>query len=117
MVMSLASGGGRVCLLFALLPGSVAWRAGAPQPRSRLLTAARRGAAPLACDSGSESSDAGLFASLRARQQTLEDELSERWREAKCASKVPLTLTLTLIVQVPLTLTLTLTKCASKVPP
>ena len=86
--------GVRACFLLALLPGSAAWRAGAPQPRSSLLATARRRAVPLLCDSGSESLDqAGLFASLRARQQTLEDELSERWREAKCASKVPIALT------------------------
>ena len=83
----------RACFLLVLLPGTTAWRAHAPRPRSNLLAAARRGAVPLLCDTGGSESDQTLFASLRARQQTLEDELSERWREAKCASKVPVALT------------------------
>ena len=72
-------------LLVLMLPGAAAWRAGAPQPRGGVLAAVRRRAVPLLCDD--------LYSSLRARQQTLEDELSERWRKAKCASKVPVALT------------------------
>ena len=61
-------------LVLALLPGAAAWRAGVPQPRSGVLAAAavHRRVVPVLCDD--------LYSSLRARQQTLEDELTQRWR-------------------------------------